>query len=375
MPQFIAEYYDNFVSEQTVRIVRPNFTIDSQSLLKISADHQPGLAEVYANKSKLSQQSNQQLTRLVQQNKIQSYQNPQASITQISRSQINPSAKKSLSSSMPVNTKLIYQDQNERIQLNKLSDLYGLPRGLKTTADLGKAIEANYGSALFNQLKEDFMLTQDLVLWPESFQEIGKALKQLISLTNKATTALPTSKANPISPSVINKPFASGFSQEIDTISISLGLKSGLQTTQELANEIAAKYGDNVLFSAKKELNFLNYNYMLLSGDLREVKRFFERLVKTIPAKPTATVAPQTKAITAINKVPLRSQNLQQQIQYCEKTLGAVPKTSDFLAYLEKEYGKQVVRSAKTKFSSFLTRPNTYLISRQINTVLAFLNN
>lgn len=295
MPQFISEYYANFVSEQTVRIVRPNFTIDAQSSLKVSADHQPGLAEVYENKFKLSQQSSQQLTRLVQQNKIQPYQNPQASITQITPSQINPSAGKNPTSSKPINTKLIYQNQSELTQLDRLSDLYGLRRGLKTTADLGKAIEAQYGSEAFNQLKEDFMLTQDLVLWPESFQEIGQALKQLISLTNHVTAAVSIPKTNPIPtvpsvvpPSITNTPSIPGFRREIDTISVALGLKPGLQTTEELANEIAEKYGGNVLLSAKKELNFLNYKYMLLTGDLRDVRRFLERLAKTIPVDPAA---------------------------------------------------------------------------------------
>jgi hypothetical protein len=267
------------------------------------------------------------------------------------------------------------------MQLNKLSDLYGLPRGLITTTDLSKAIQAKYGVEVLNQLKQDFVLTQDLVLWPETFQLIGKALKQFTPLPNKVTNALPTPKANPSSPapaietpSVINTPFV-GFRQEIDAISSGLGLKPGLQTTQDLANAIAAKYGKNVLLSAQKELVFLNYNYMLLSGDLRELKKFFERSLQAAPVKPTATVTPQKKAIPVSNKVPLRSQTLQQQIQYCEKTLGYVPKTADFLAFVEKEYGKQAVRSAKTKFPSFLSRPDSYLISRQINTVLAFLNN
>lgn len=381
MPQFISEYYDNFVSRQTIRIVRPNFTIDSQSSLKISADHQPGLAEVYENKLKLSQQSNQQLARLVQQNKIRSYQNPQANTGQITPSQINPSARKNISSSAALKTQAIYQDRSELMQLNKLSDLYGLPHGLITTTDLSKAIQAKYGVEVLNQLKQDFVLTQDLVLWPETFQLIGKALNQFTPLPNKVTNALPTPKAKPSSPaptietpSVINTPFV-GFRQEIDAISIGLGLKPGLQTTEELANEIAEKYGSNVLLSAKKELNFLNYKYMLLTGDMRDVRRFLERLAKTIPAKPAATPAPQIKSTTEINEVPLRSQSLKQKIQHCETTLGYVPKTSDFLAYLEKEYGTQAARSAKTKFPSFLTRPDIYLISKQINVVLAFLDN
>lgn len=200
MPKFIAEYYDNFVSEQTIRIVRPNFTVDSQSSLKVSADHQPGLAEVYANKFKLSQQSTQQLAGLVQQNKIRSYQNPQANTGQITPSQINPSAKKKISSSAAFKTQTIYQDRSEQMQLNMLSDLYGLPRGLITTTDLSKAIQAKYGVEVLNQLKQDFVLTQDLVLWPETFQLIGKALKQFTPLPNKVTTALPTPKANPIPP-------------------------------------------------------------------------------------------------------------------------------------------------------------------------------